>query len=89
MCNSVGVKDSGYRGEIMAKFKPTSAPLSWILKVIARISLWRIFTRKDLYKLGDRIAQIVIIPYPEIEFEEVDKLSNSDRGENGHGSSGE
>lgn len=68
--NSVGVIDSGYRGEIMAKFV--------ILK------------GKDskLYKPGDRIAQLIILPYPKIEFNEVNELSDTDRGENGYGSTG-
>lgn len=40
------------------------------------------------YNLGDRIVQLIIMPYPKIEFNEVDTLSNSDRGNNGHGSTG-
>jgi dUTP pyrophosphatase len=40
------------------------------------------------YKVGDRIAQIMIIPYPPIEFVEVDELSNTERGEGGFGSTG-
>lgn len=43
---------------------------------------------KQPYDVGDRIAQLIIIPYPHIEFEEVDKLSDTDRGANGHGSTG-
>lgn len=43
---------------------------------------------KRPYNVGDRIAQLIIIPYPHIEFEEVDELSDSDRGANGHGSTG-
>jgi dUTP pyrophosphatase len=40
------------------------------------------------YKIGDRIGQIIIMPYPEIELEESDVLSDSNRGEEGFGSSG-
>lgn len=40
------------------------------------------------YKVGDRIGQIVIVPYPTIEFEETDTLSESERGAGGHGSTG-
>lgn len=40
------------------------------------------------YKVGDRIGQIVIIPYPTVEFEETDTLSESERGAGGHGSTG-
>ena len=40
------------------------------------------------YNTGDRIAQLVILPYPEVEFEEVQELSTSVRGVTGFGSSG-
>lgn len=40
------------------------------------------------YNVGDRIVQIIIIPYPRIRFVEVDELSNTDRGEGGFGSTG-
>lgn len=40
------------------------------------------------YEVGDRIGQIVILPRPDFEFEEVDELEESDRGEGGFGSSG-
>lgn len=38
------------------------------------------------YDVGDRICQIMILPYPTIEFVEVDELSNTTRGEGGFGS---
>ena len=41
------------------------------------------------YEVGDRIGQLMILPYPKIKFEEVDILSASDRGEGGFGSTGE
>ena len=44
------------------------------------------FTKR--YNAGDRIGQLIIMPYPEIEFEEVDTLPDSDRGEGGFGSTG-
>lgn len=40
------------------------------------------------YKVGDKVGQLIIIPYPEIEFTEVETLNDSDRGTNGHGSTG-
>jgi dUTP pyrophosphatase len=40
------------------------------------------------YEVGDRVAQIMIIPHPEVEFNEVDELSDSERGEGGFGSTG-
>lgn len=38
------------------------------------------------YIPGDRIAQLIIMPYPEIEFEEVDELENTNRGSGAFGS---
>jgi dUTP pyrophosphatase len=75
LTNCVGVIDSGYRGEIQATFK-------------------KVFGKNDVrldeldYKVGDRIAQIMIIPYPSVTFVEVDELSQTDRGEGGFGSTG-
>lgn len=40
------------------------------------------------YKVGERGAQIVILPYPKIKMIESDTLSNTDRGEGGFGSTG-
>ena len=37
---------------------------------------------------GDRIAQGIIIPFPKIIFEEATSLSETNRGENGFGSTG-
>ena len=70
LSNSVGVIDSGYRGELQATFKKTNG-----LDSLA-------------YKVGDRIAQIMIIPHPPIEFHAVDELSDTERGEGGFGSTG-
>jgi dUTP pyrophosphatase len=44
--------------------------------------------QKNDYKVGDRVAQIMIIPHPPIEFKEVDELTNTERGEGGFGSTG-
>lgn len=41
-----------------------------------------------LYKPGERIGQMIIIPYPQIEFEEVSELTSTDRGAGGFGSTG-
>lgn len=42
----------------------------------------------DIYDVRDKIAQLIIIPYPEINYVEVSELSETDRGDNGHGSTG-
>ena len=73
LTNCVGVIDSGYRGEIQATFKKTN---------------WLKGNESEKYQIGDRIAQIIIIPHPQIEFDEVDELSDTERGEGGFGSTG-
>lgn len=40
-----------------------------------------------VYNAGDRIGQLIIMPYPNIEPVFADSLSDSDRGDNGFGSS--
>jgi dUTP pyrophosphatase len=70
LSNSVGVIDSGYRGEVQFTFNKTAGPASY------------------KYKIGERIGQLMIIPYPIIEAVEVNELSDSERGEGGFGSTG-
>jgi dUTP pyrophosphatase len=73
LSNSVGVIDSGYRGELQATFNKITTTLE---------------NQKNDYKVGDRVAQIMIIPHPSIDFQEVEYLSNTQRGEGGFGSTG-
>lgn len=40
------------------------------------------------YEIGDRIGQLIIMPYPQVEFEQVDELEETERGSGGFGSSG-
>ena len=40
------------------------------------------------YKVGDRGAQIVILPYPQVTMVESSEISNTERGEGGIGSTG-
>lgn len=40
------------------------------------------------YKVGDRVCQLIIIPHPIVELEEVNELNNTERGEGGFGSTG-
>jgi dUTP pyrophosphatase len=71
MSNSVGVIDSGYRGEIMVTFNYTSKTPD-----------------NTIYQVGDRIAQLVIVPVPLTQYREVAELSETERGDQGHGSTG-
>lgn len=70
--NSVGVIDSGYRGEVVFKYKMTCGFIE--------------NKEGHAHEVGDRIGQIIIMPYPKIEFNLVDELSKTDRGIGGFGS---
>lgn len=74
LANGVGVVDSGYRGEVLFKFKPTKG------------SDYEYEVGLNEYQVGDHIGQIIIMPIPEIKFNVVDELSSSDRGVGGFGS---
>lgn len=100
LANSVGLVDFGYIGELKFRFKRILMPI--VQEVMIAPPTGDILTdakntkripglgyRDDyIYKVGDRIGQIVIMPYPEIQFTEVDELEETDRGEGGFGSSG-
>lgn len=77
MANSVGVIDSDYRGEVMAKFV-----------VAAPVDLSPLENEDVGYLLGERFAQLVVVPIPTVEIEEVSDLSYTARGEGGFGSTG-
>lgn len=74
LTNHVGLVDSGYRGEVFFKYAEYTRLLGGV--------------QREKYNLHNRIGQAVIIPYPTIEFEEVDELSESDRGTGAYGSTG-
>ena len=42
----------------------------------------------SVYKIGERFAQLLILPVPDVTFVESDKLSETERGEGGYGSTG-
>lgn len=78
LSNSVGVLDSGYRGEVTFKFRKQYSQFGDVL--------YHDSVRE--YEIGDRIGQMIVLPYPRVEFEEVSELSESDRGTGGYGSTG-
>lgn len=41
-----------------------------------------------MYHIGERCAQMIIMPIPRIEIEEAEELSETDRGDGGYGSTG-
>jgi len=82
LTNCVGVIDSGYRGNIKAFFRDTG------YKPIKTDNDNTIASLGKAYEVGDRVCQIMIVPYPQVEFTEVEDLEESERGTGGFGSSG-
>ena len=84
LTNSVGIIDAGYRGNLIAsvKFIPTNE----ILEQIKNNPNYEIPT----YKIGKntRLFQVCSPTLEPFEFEVVESLSTSQRGENGIGSTG-
>lgn len=94
LSNSVGVIDSGYRGEVKAVFNrryhkdfynhittDDEYEIARSMNIERRVS-------NVPYKKGDRIVQLVVMPIPEVETEWADELSDSERGQGGFGSTG-
>lgn len=79
LANCVGVIDHGYTGEIKFNFKESFNYTNYQSGYSGDTFI---------YEIGERIGQLIILPYPEIEFEQVDELSNSNRGGKGFGSTG-
>ena len=69
LCNSVGILDAGYTGNLKLRFKLTTEG----------------YTEK-IYNPGDKVGQIMIIPYSEINFIETEVFNETERGDGGFGS---
>ena len=72
LCNGAGVIDAPYRGSIKFRFYKN---------VLAGIDSVE-------YGVVQRIGQLIIVPVPQFELEEVADLSETDRGTGGFGSTG-
>lgn len=57
-------------------------------ELTVRFKRMHFYGASDELKVGDRIAQLMILPYPAVEFEEVTELSETERGTGGYGSTG-
>jgi dUTP pyrophosphatase len=67
LANGVGLIDSDYRGELLAKFNIVQDGF-------------------ELYTIGERCCQLLIIPAPIVTLKEVDQLTDTARGRGGFGS---
>ena len=88
LTNGVGVVDPIYRGEIQFRFKNRRPYRKGFWEWLAgKVDPERALKYAP-YKVGDRVGQMVILPYPKVTVKEVDELSETERGTGGFGSTG-
>lgn len=75
LANSTGVIDTNFRGTLSARFKEVYRPNKT--------------SSPKIFNVGDRVVQLLIIPNPVIVPIEVTELSETVRGSQGWGSSGQ
>lgn len=94
LSNSVGVLDSNYRGEVSFKYKKTvRVPyFGTIRNILCDLGMCNKHVVKncegDDYKIGDRVGQLIVLPYPKVDFLITEDLGETNRGEGGYGSTG-
>jgi len=104
LTNHIGIIDSCYRGSVKFKFALSQNLINFAYDEIdfkVRIetgealfypseyaAYHKIAHAAKVYAIGDRIGQLIIMPYPTIQFEESDELSESERGVGSYGSTG-
>lgn len=100
LANSVGTIDQAYTGELKFRFKRIMMPVIQQVRIApptgdpiqdaANIREVPGLAYRDdyIYKVGDKVGQLIILPYPEINLVETDSLDETDRGDAGFGSSG-
>lgn len=84
MPNSVGVIDPCYRGNVKGIYKLRDKSNA---NNFQEHSDEYIIKHYSPYQVGDDAFQGIILPYPAIKFNVVDKLSETNRGDGGFGSS--
>jgi dUTP pyrophosphatase len=86
--NTIGVIDAGYRGEIKMPLLNNNPTHVWV-RTWEEVHAAKpnvdgiIHVRK-----GDRVAQLLIIPVAQASLVQVDTLDESERGQDGFGSTG-
>lgn len=99
LCNHSGVVDSDYRGEVRVIFRHVRSR-GHVVEAASALenngpSFYKYWLENNfypgVYKIGDRIAQMMILPVEQVNIVEVDSgflLGKTARGENGFGSTG-
>jgi dUTP pyrophosphatase len=95
LANSIGIIDNDYRGEILVSFKYIFQPEDFVIefeeleKGYKPTSLLGGINWTNVYRKGDKIAQLVAEKTNPINFVFTAELTITARGEGGHGSTGQ
>lgn len=84
LANSIGLIDNDYRGMVICRFKYIWQPEDF--RMNTQNLLDGIVNINKIYKKGDTMAQLVFEPTVMVDFELVDDLTKTKRGEGGFGS---
>lgn len=89
LTNHVGIVDSFlYRGEVQFRYKNRHPYRRSLIEIITgKVNVDRALLKAP-YKAGERVGQMVVLPYPQVLCKEVDELSDTLRGDGGFGSTG-
>lgn len=85
LANSIGLIDEDYRGNIKLRFKYIIQPHD--LEIIGGSIVVKVDPNK-IYRMGDRIAQVVFMEQEKHKIYETHELSETRRGSGGFGSTG-
>lgn len=94
LANSVGVIDSGYRGNIKVCFKYIAQPEDMRIiqgdnfKGEKTSGILVSINPQRIYQKGDKIAQLIPCEHQDLNLNYVNELSSSERGGGGFGSTG-
>lgn len=96
IANSPGTLDAGYRGELLVIYKRRDKvnieDFLLLFKGCDPNQVMNAYVNSMLsiapYVPGERVCQMMVLKRPEIVFEEVEELSETERGEGGFGSTG-
>jgi dUTPase len=86
LCNSVGLIDQGYRGSIKLRFKYIAQPIDSTLINGHKQAIG--INKNKIYKMGDKIGQLVLASKVVVNIEQEDNLSQTTRNAGGFGSTG-
>ena len=96
LANSIGLIDNDYRGEILVSFKYFFQPEDFVIEfttnadgVFQPQGLMAGINWANVYRKGDKIAQLVAEKTNPANYVFVSELTATSRGEGGHGSTGQ